>query len=508
MPIVKDDKIQLAGEQAYNYAVQGYERPVEFKEKLTAAFRLENEIISFISREDNLPDGYASNDYDVFSKLTDEEKADKQFIQAAALSDSDFELDAVRRQVQREQEDREKLTGADGVVSAILAGTLSPMSLVPIGSAAKAYQTGNILKGAVNTALVTGGTVAASEAALHQSQLTRTGDESLLNVTGGLLLGGVLGGAVSTINKKALNKAAKETEALFDGPQVTTKVDGNVSAAKVWGDVRVRGKYVEKAMKALSPIDPLAKVMTAASAKARRFGALMSENPLEIDGFSGRSIEQSARTKQQMYFGRGIQEHIDTFTEFKAAGSKMKRKEFNRLVSMEIANPGITGNSYAAKSANNWVKNVYEPVSKELQELGMLGDDLDPKTALRYLNRRWNKESIAGKLPEFNKRVSTWLQESQKLDAEDADELANEIALRIMGTPDGTLRYDQTFKAAHRADDVNVDMSKLDDFEISEQAVIKETGEKVKVKANAKEAYNRLTKQKNILNKLKECLNA
>ncbi len=249
MPIVRDE-IDLNVDRAINYAAPEIKDDISFKKKLTSAFRLENEIISFIAEEGGLPDGYASTEYDVFSKFTEEEKLDKRFIDAAVYADNDSELEAVRNQYQRELADRENIQGYDGVLAAILAGTLSPVNLIPVGGAAtRAYKSGNVLKGGLSTAAVAAGTVTASEALLHESQLTRTGDESALNITGGALLGGALGGLVAKLNKNTLNKAAKEIETTFDGPEVTTRVGpDSVGAAQVFGDVRIKGKNVEKAL--------------------------------------------------------------------------------------------------------------------------------------------------------------------------------------------------------------------------------------------------------------------
>ena len=180
------------------------------------------------------------------------------------------------------------------------------------------------------------------------------------------------------------------------------------------------------------------------------------------------------------------------------------------MVSREVANPGSTNNSYARKSAQAWAKNVYDPVAKELQELKMLGDDLDVKTAQQYLNRRWNKEAVAGKLPKFKQTVAKWLEDTQP-EIEDADELADQIAMRIMGTPDGMIRYDEAFSTSKRpskvAEDV-IDPEDMRGIDVDEKVRIKETGEFTKVKSDAADVYGRLTKQKQVLEKLKGCLGA
>lgn len=514
MPIIADDRSQYNLDRAINYvAPESDDTP--FKQQLGAAFRLENTLISLTSREGNLPDGYADTNYDVFSKLTEEEKTNTDFVKIAALADNDEQLTAVRNQYQREMEDRKKLNGVDGVAAALLAGVLDPINLIPVGGAATAsFRTGGILKGALMTGLTAAGSASLAEAGLHATQLTRTKEESAMNVTGAMLLGSIIGGGAAALNRSVddLKFIQDDIEKTMEGPAVTNVTNDSAGAMAVWGDVRVKGKLVQKALKALSPIDPLAKVMTASSKAARKYGALLTENPLEIEGVTGRSIEQAARTKQQMFFGQALNSHIEAFTEAKKAGWKGKRNEFNNLVSREVANPGSTNNTYARRSAQAWSEKVYDPVAKELQELNMLGDDLDVKTAQQYLNRRWNKEAVAGKLNKFKQVVSAWLEETQP-GIEDADELADQIAMRIMGTPDGMIRYDDAFTTSKRTaqivDDVaDIDPKRMEGIQIDEKVKVKETGEIRKVKADAAEVYGRLSKQKQVLQKLRGCLGA
>jgi len=513
MPIIPDDNMQYALDRVDGYIADGIERDASFKEKLTSAFRAENTVMSYVSQNGDLPDGYADSEYDVFSKLTEEEKLNSGFVNIAALADNDLELNSVRDQYRRELEDKEKLGGADGFAAMLMSGIVDPVNLIPVGGAAtKAYKSGNILKGGLLTGAAAVGATSAAELGLHATQLTRTKDESLLNVTGAMLLGGALGSGVAALNKNSLSLSAKEIEDTFESPMVNTTVDGgSVGAASVWGDVRVKGKNVEKALSVLKPIDPLARVMTSSSKASRKYGAMLVENPLEIEGFTGRSVEQLARTKHQAYFGRALNGHSQIFVEAKKGGFNGKRGEFNILTSREIANPNSTGNKYARKAAAEWDKHVYSPIAKELQELNLLGDDLDVSTAQKYLNRRWDKSAVSGNLNEFNAVVSKWLKETQP-DIEDADELANEIAMRIMGTPDGMIRYDQEFKygskSAQAKQEPPIDPDKLEGIQVDEKVRVKETGETIKVKSDAKKVYNTLSKQKDALLKLRECLNA
>ncbi len=56
MPILEDDKMQIAGDRLVNY-VGGGDPSVKFGDKVTSAFRLGNAIISKFAETDGLPDG-------------------------------------------------------------------------------------------------------------------------------------------------------------------------------------------------------------------------------------------------------------------------------------------------------------------------------------------------------------------------------------------------------------------------------------------------------------------
>lgn len=524
MPIIPDDRRQYALDRAINYVYGGEKKP-SFIDQMVSGYRLENTIGSLIAQDGNLPDGYADSEYNVFSKLTPEEQLNDGFVKMAALADNDVELNAVRDQYKREMSDRENLVGIGGFAAGLMAGVFDPINLIPIGgTAAKAYKSGSILKGALATGAVAAGTATASEIALHQTQLTRTNDESLLNVTGAFLLGSTLGGLSAKFSPQEIAQAGKEIGDGIDGPMVKNAVPSGVGADSVWGDVHVKGEGVKKALSALSFMDPIAKVMTAKSAAARRYGAMLVENPLQlevrkempdgtiaVEAFDGKSVDQIARTRHQMTFGRGMAGYLDQFEALDKSGSKIKRKEFAELVTKEVRNPGATGNEYAKRAADHISRVVYDPIAKELQELNMLGEELDPVTAMRYINRRWNKEAVAGRIDEFEDTVAAWLKETDP-DIVDPDELSRQIALRILGTPDGAIRYDAVIREGieDAAEELpqKVDLDKMEGIQVDEKAYRKGTGESIKTKADAKAVYKRLGKQRKVLQALRDCLGA
>lgn len=170
---------------------------------LGAAFRLENDIISstdFANRKTFPPDP----NYDV-----SEDEAVKPYI-AGYLSNfigstSAAETRARIGRINQELRDREALnrSGVPGVLAEMAAGGLSPTILVPLGGLIdKWWRIGRIgrsgwlarigrgvRRGAEGAAL-TAGALGVQEVMLQASQETRTFDQSVWNIAGGIIPGG------------------------------------------------------------------------------------------------------------------------------------------------------------------------------------------------------------------------------------------------------------------------------------------------------------------------------
>ena len=185
-----------------------------------ALWRTENTIGSYLNQEKGLPDEVGDRSYNPYDFMSEEEKSNKQFVVNAALTESEDELNAVRRQQARERKDRETIAngGAISVALGLGVGFTDPVNFIPIGGAvARTYKTGgSILKSAAVTGSVTAASTAIQEAALHATQLERTYGESAVNVGAGAFLGGVLGFGVGKlaqyIDERQIKEIAKSME--------------------------------------------------------------------------------------------------------------------------------------------------------------------------------------------------------------------------------------------------------------------------------------------------------
>lgn len=496
MGFVASPDQELIAPKLVPLALEEDERP-SVGEIAKAFYRQENIIGSFVSEEAGLPDSTKDNpDYDPYGLFTEDEKLDQAFVSNALYADNDEELDAVRRQMTRERTDRETMAqgGATSFIVGLPVMMADPISLLSIGGVAlNTYRAGKgILKGAAVMGSVVGVDTAIQEAALHTQQLTRTYGESATNISAGMLLGGVLGGTAAKLAtygvdakmidayENVMNVEPKIAEGINPTIDAVTQPigSGSVGAQQVLGDTQVSGDVARFLTKYLGKFDPLSRTITSENPTTRLISTMMAENPIKMDG----NILQAAESLAKAHSGKlgiSLQNNANLFSQYKSAGGKINRKQFNEAVSTAIRK-GDSDIPQVKASADYWNKELYTPLKDEMVALKLLPEDVDVKTANNYLNRVWNKNKISANFPQFVNKVSNWLAEkdvklfedaqaaSEKIatatgkekdnlqaiidkaefkkgmdfERQDYESLAEEIAQRIQGSPDGRLPYD------------------------------------------------------------------
>jgi DNA-binding phage protein len=496
MPFVpSDESLSLLNKAAYAPTLETEEDPAVM-ETLGAYWRQENIIGSGLNQEIGLPETKDNPDFDAYSFFTEEEKSDRAFVSQALYADNEEEILATRRQVTKERADRDIMAraGAVGVALGLPVMVMDPISLLSIGGVAlNTYRAGKgILKGAAVMGSVVGVETAIQEAALHTQQLTRTYGESAINISAGMLLGGVLGGTAAKLATYGVD--AKMLAAYEDVMNVEPKIaeginptinavtepagSGSVGAQQVLGDTQVSGEVAKFLTKYLGKFDPLSRTITSESPATRLISTMMAENPIKMDG----NILQAAESLAKAHSGKlgvSLQNNANMFSEYKSSGGLMNRKQFNEAVATAIRK-GDSDIPQVKASADFWNKELYTPLKDEMIALKLLPEDVDVKTANNYLNRVWNKNKISANFPQFVNKVSNWLaekdvklfedakgasdriatttgKEKDQLQAiidraefkkgmdferQDYESLAEEIAQRIQGSPDGRLPYD------------------------------------------------------------------
>lgn len=476
-----------------------------------AFFRQENIIGSTISREAGMPDEYKDDpSFDAYSFFTEDEKLDEQFVTAAIMADNEDEIEATRRQVARERKDRDIMArgGATSFIVGLPVAVADPLSILSVGGVAlNTYRAGkSILSGAAVTGSIVGIDTAVQEAALHSQQLTRTYGESAINISAGMLLGGVLGGTVAKMAEAGADKTF--IDAYEDVMNVEPKIaDGinptindateaaapsgeSVGAMKTIGDVQVSGKAARFLTKALG-FDPLSRTITSDNPETRIAAALLAENPVKMDG----QVLQAAESLAKAHSGKlavSLEGTGVIFKGYKKRGGKLNRRDFNKAIATAMRK-GDSDIPEVKAAADVWRKELYDPLKEEMVAQKLLPEDVDVTTANSYLNRVWNKNAISYNYDAFVSKVSTWLadkdaklfeqakdaadrvaeatgKEQKELQAiidkaefkkgmdfeqQDYESLSREIAQRIMGSPDGRLPYDWKLGAGSPGGGVN-----------------------------------------------------
>ena len=312
----------------------------------------------------------------------------------------------------------------------------------------------------------------------------------------------------------------------------------SMGAAKVrdLGDVQIKGVTARGFVKAMRWMSPLTRTATSNAKSTRLISARLAENPLdmerplsappamvapgdvkalgdetleqaaervnqtnlkayktELDNYESTVSYESAETRikqKEAYLYRSLMEHDKLLkgyfeTQKGQAGyggvvgflkSGLNRRAFNEEVAKAVRS-GRSDNEFIQKAADNWRSNFYNPLLKEAQELGLIADGVDTKTAVNYLNRIWDKEKIIERSPEFKKTVKSWLisKHAGKMEADprvieglmktsdglvrleemlegvndgwvreilEADKIADEIVTKITASTDGRLPYD------------------------------------------------------------------
>ena len=428
----------------------------EFQDQLRAAYRLENTIGSFVARDGELPDSDVTNpEFNPFDHFTEDEKLDEVFMSQAVLADNSGEIEGVRRQLDRERSDRQILSEG-GLAPMFIAAIADPINLIPVGGTTyRTYRTGgSILQGARATSMAAAGSTALTEAGLQYTQLERTYGESAVNIGAAAFLGGVLGatpGAMKQMmGKNNIDEAKlyaeiensfhpeKDVDEGFNPAQPMG--DKSMGAAQVMDDPQVRGKLA-KGMTKFFGFDPLSRTITSDSKSTRVATNRLAENPIAVDGGLARtSVESNVKVYDGLYY-KGIQQHHDIYKEYKKGGGTLSRKGFNEEVSKALRNG--SDEELIQRSADAWRKEVYDPIKVKAIDQKLLPDDVDVTTAENYLNRVWNKQKLTAGRSKFVSTVSDWIMKRQTdLEFDEAASLAEEIAVRIEGTPDGRLPYD------------------------------------------------------------------
>lgn len=404
-----------------------------FLRAVGAAFRQENVIGSILSSERlraSMEDGFHDIDrsYNVFDDLKGyedhSERFENVFNRKAAA--------AMKAQIDRETRDRKILaaSGWTGTALEMGASVLDPTILLPGGAFVKTGRAGYAVG---RSALSVGGAAALAtgvqESGLQASQELRTPGESLTNIGGAAILGGILGAGASRImNASEAKQAAKvmdnarrngfdaETDALHKElmEQFSPQSAGAAATPRdTLDDLSIAGSAASKVAQATAQLNPLLRTLQSPSRTVRSVASQMMETPVylrkNLTGAGDTSAETAMREVTRGAVVQALEAQEAAYLSVRKSGTVITRKEFREEIGRAMRRndeSDIPGVSEAAKA---WRSSVFDPLKRRAIEAGLLPADVSVDTAASYFSRMWNRPAIEANETQFRDIVRNWL---------------------------------------------------------------------------------------------------
>jgi hypothetical protein len=412
----------------------------EMGELWGAAFSRENSVGSLLT-QGTMPK--AERD-PTFNPLSDEnlegyEMYADRFVDVFSREQSEF----VKRNIDRQNANTDMLmnSGWTGIGVMVAAGLLDPINLIPIGGIAKKGETLLQVGGRWALAGAAGG--AATETALQSTQQTRTLEESALNITGGALLGGLLGSGGTAVYRGATGKPIYgfdpdfeplskrlEREMVYDpdgdpirlaetADTAAMSNPGSLSAAAVPQvtpeDFALAPSFGTADASAAIKLNPLLRLATASSGKAREIGAMLMENGMFLNrnkkGLASPVAVETAMGEYRGWHAVAEQSARDAHKAHRKSGGTMTATEFYEEVGMALRRGDQHPDANVQKAAQGY-RVALEKTKQRAIEAGLLPKDVDVETAPSYLHRMWNRQALVRKPEDFRRMVGAWLDQT------------------------------------------------------------------------------------------------
>ena len=407
-----------------------------------AAFRTENTIGSAIAEAHDtwgVSNDLADPDYSAWDEVAGT-KYEPYWRGTFLRSNNKAFTAALKSSIDRQEEDRREVAagGFGGTVAAILAGTIDPTLLIPVGGEISLAGKGvwRVGKGALAGARAGTLGVAAQEGLLQATQDVRTAEESLLNIGTGTVLGAVLGGTAAGVLGRTQMVSSGEALERLQTIEAPTFGDAGAAAASqaTINDLTVSGKLTET-LAAGTAFSPNIRGNFRESPLLRQTYQEISSNPLFLNMHEeGRTLGGSVRDNIEVSLaetlGRGAEGHIEIYQKAKKAVEfGMTADAFDDAVSRAMRRDDVGGNDAVSAAAKNWRERVIKPLSAQAQKEGMLPDDLEVKEADSYFTRVYNREAMVQNRPVFMNKAVDYLNKTIKQSyAKGADKLRERIA--------------------------------------------------------------------------------
>lgn len=391
-----------------------------------AHLRQENTIGSMLNRKTTFQlDEDVKDDYD-FTNYANQIPRDLiSYSEKFFGATTEDEFKTIETQIRQEIADKSLLAAHPWKSLAYALDPLEPTNWLPGGVIYKEAKVG----AAVARSLM-GGSIAAvastgvQEAILHQNQLTRSMQESVFNVVGAAIFGGVVGAGVSAFASKRLAKEAGSInpEEILRGERIQKDINDalmpneSLSAAKsnimTDNEIARMPKFIAATMR----LTPMNRLLNSPFNTAKWFGSVTYEHNYELVKNSlgvptPKSLEQAIKMEMRELGNKQI-DHMNYYYEmhgvtskyFKATQKKMMElgtdtqtnlnlDQFNQAV-YETA---LTGAEHALpqvnKAATMW-RNEFDRLKDQAVALNLLPEDVSVPNAANYIMVMYNKNKI------------------------------------------------------------------------------------------------------------------
>lgn len=361
-----------------------------------------------------------------------------------ARAQSLSEFYAIKQRIDQEKKDKEILgrAGWSGIAWQVVAGALSPTMLIPlVGASAKGVQA--LRQGAALGALAVG----IDESMLQLAQESRSWKETAFGIGAGMVLGGILGGAVGAVRANRAAYAALVARAEADFTAAELAVGASVAMPKVGQPSSVGAKQALEAPTgtvglfgitegtfskfgvgkfSLEQLGPVTRGLNQVFFNARWITAQISDAGLSVTGLRPGAVAAQGGLLSELRKGwnaglyRALKGYDAEWAKYVfgdevpkvAVGPRafirsrmtpelMTKDRFDLAVSRysrgsENWTEGLDERAQAAvKNAGDIMeREVYTPMFERMKELGMVPENLKLVGDTKYLNRIYDVQKI------------------------------------------------------------------------------------------------------------------
>ncbi len=361
-----------------------------------------------------------------YSWEADEENNGYQPSVISQATSSDHALE-IRSRLDQEQRDLEIINSSGwGMAGELFGGVFRPETLVA------PFAGGGRVLGMVAAEMTAEGM---NESILHKQQLTRTQQESYLNI--GLVGAGtaILGGAASMLSSKELNDYARDAgrsrQPVEDGSEINRqpKSASAQEAGGTFDDEGITGGVLAEKLS----IGLMARSLQSPSKATRVIAQKLVDNPFFTKGGQkGQTHGVSVESKVYSHHGRTVS--VIEKVKLLNRKSGLEADEFEDQVGIAMKNGGSHTNPEVVKAAKMYKDEVIDPVTQDMVDTGMLPklkgdlkaelDDLVGQTEPAFISASKSLKSLTNKL----KRLKADRKAGKEVDETDLEKVKKGVA--------------------------------------------------------------------------------